>query len=129
MFYQVLCFTRYLLAAAHGLYGQNEFGNARVYNTFCQCDPSNLMAPGMDCGVNGGWNSLDIRYFVKPFVWLDGIDKARKYGAERQERILSVQTGELSPSVVPMDGHQVIWCLLHFAWCTLHAACCTLRVS
>ncbi len=65
------------------------------------------MAPERECGVNGGWNSLDIRYFVKPFVWLDGLDKAQKYGAERRERILSVQTGELSPSVLPMDGHQV----------------------
>ena len=55
----------YLKAAAHGLYGLDEMGNERVFTTFCQCNPSNRMTRQRDCGIGGGWNSLDIRYFVK----------------------------------------------------------------
>ena len=44
---------------------------------------------------------------MKPYVWIDGIDHAEVYGATTNERILSVQLGELSPSLVPLDGQQV----------------------
>jgi hypothetical protein len=95
----------WLVTAARALYGNDQFGNQRAFVPFCNCDPNNLMRP--DCGVVGGWNKLNIRYFVKPFAWADGDEAAAVYGGSREEHLFSVQLGELAPATVPMDGNQV----------------------
>lgn len=86
----------YLKTVAMALYGNDHTGAFRKLVLTYNGSPNNRNG-----GSAGGSKAM-----AMPFEWLDG-DKAEIIGKKSDEHLYVAALGELAPSVVPWDGHQI----------------------